>query len=202
MSWNLQGTYVENCSCDVVCPCTASGFSAPADYDRCQVLGAFHIVSGVVDGTDVSDLNVAVVGDTPAQMSDGNWRDGLLMDERADDTQAQKLAAIFGGQMGGPMATIAPLIGENLGMERAPIEISDNGRRHKVKIGDQVFVEIEDAASPFDPEGEPPKITASRHFANATMTVARALASKVRAFGLDFSLVGQSGFSTNFSWTG
>ncbi|MBA2408268.1 MAG: DUF1326 domain-containing protein [Gammaproteobacteria bacterium] len=202
MSWNLQGTYVGNCSCDVVCPCTASGFSAPADYDRCQVLGAFHIVSDVVDGTDVSDLNVAVVGDTPAQMSDGNWRVGLLMDERADNTQAQKLAAIFGGQMGGPMATIAPLIGENLGMERAPIEISDNGRRHKVKIGDQVFVEIEDAASPFDPEGEPPKITASRHFANATMTVARALASKVRAFGLDFSLVGQSGFSTNFSWTG
>lgn len=202
MSWNLQGTYLENCSCDVVCPCGASGFSAPADYDRCQVLGAFHIVSGQVDGTDVSDLNVAVVGDTPAQMSDGNWRVGLLMDERADDGQAQKLAAIYGGQMGGPMANIAPLIGENLGMERAPIEISDNGRRHKVKIGDQVFVEIEDAASPFDPEGEAPKITASRHFANSTMTVARALASKVRALGLDFSLVGQSGFSTNFSWSG
>ena len=24
MSWNLSGSYFESCSCDVVCPCTAS----------------------------------------------------------------------------------------------------------------------------------------------------------------------------------
>ena len=24
MSWSLEGSYFETCSCDVVCPCTAS----------------------------------------------------------------------------------------------------------------------------------------------------------------------------------
>ena len=24
MAWKLEGTYFETCSCDVVCPCTAS----------------------------------------------------------------------------------------------------------------------------------------------------------------------------------
>jgi hypothetical protein len=25
MAWQLQGRYFENCSCDMVCPCTTSG---------------------------------------------------------------------------------------------------------------------------------------------------------------------------------
>jgi hypothetical protein len=32
MSWNLAGSYFETCSCDVVCPCTAS-LTLGADKD-------------------------------------------------------------------------------------------------------------------------------------------------------------------------
>src|SRR5436190_1112214 len=40
MAWQLTGTYFENCSCEMPCPCTVS-FDAGADYDRCQeVLGS------------------------------------------------------------------------------------------------------------------------------------------------------------------
>ena len=85
MAWQLEGTYFENCNCDVVCPCTAAAFDAPADYDRCNALLAFHVDSGEVDGTDVSDRSVAVIVDAPKQMSDGNWRVGLFMDARGSD---------------------------------------------------------------------------------------------------------------------
>ncbi|MDQ3942727.1 MAG: DUF1326 domain-containing protein, partial [Actinomycetota bacterium] len=57
MAWHLEGTYIENCNCDVVCPCAASAFAAPATYDRCKATLAWHIDSGEVDGTDVSDLS-------------------------------------------------------------------------------------------------------------------------------------------------
>ena len=61
MAWQLEGTYFENCSCDMVCPCTTSGLTMPADQDRCRVVLAFHIDRGEVDGLDLSDKSVVVV---------------------------------------------------------------------------------------------------------------------------------------------
>jgi hypothetical protein len=87
MPWRLEGTYIENCSCDVVCPCGASAFAAPADYDRCNAVLAWHIDSGHVDETDVSDRSVVLVLDAPKQMSEGNWRIGMFMDDRASAEQ-------------------------------------------------------------------------------------------------------------------
>ena len=202
MAWHLEGTYIENCNCDVVCPCPASGFSAPADYERCNVMLAWHIDSGVVDDTDVSDRSVVLVLDSPRQMSEGNWRVGMFMDERASDEQAEKLGGIFSGQMGGPIANIVPLIGENLGMEVAPIEHVDDGLRHRVQVGDAIDVEIEDLVSPFDPDGPLPKLTETNHPANSELTPARTLSARVQGLGIDYSADGKSGFSTPFSWSG
>jgi hypothetical protein len=202
MGWRLQGTYLENCSCEVACPCAASGFAAPATYDHCRALLAFHVDSGEVDGTEVSDRSVAVVLDTPKQMTDGDWRVGLFVDERASEEQVQKLAGVFSGQMGGPMANLAPLIGENLGMEVAAIEFSNDGRRHRVRIGEAADIEVEDVASPLDPDGAPPRLTGTRHPANDTLTVARGRSARFDAMGIEFSGEGKSGFSAPFSWSG
>jgi hypothetical protein len=201
MAWRLAGTYIENCSCDVVCPCGASGFYAPADYDRCNAMLAWHIDSGEVDGTDVSDISVVLVLDSPRQMSEGSWRVGMFMDDRASDEQAEKLGSIFSGQTGGPMANIVPLIGENLGLEVASIEHVDDGRRHRVKVANAIDVEIEDVVSPFDPDGPPPKLTETKHPANSDLIPARTLSARVQGLGIDYSAEGKSGFSTPFSWS-
>jgi len=202
MAWHLEGTYIENCNCDIVCPCAASGFAAPADYERCNAVFAWHIDSGEVDGTDVSDLSVVLVIDVPQQTWEGNWRVGMFMDEGASEEQAEKLGGIFSGQMGGPLANVVPLIGENLGIEVAPIEHIDDGRRHRVKVGDAIDVEIEDIVSPLDPDGPPPKLTETKHPANSEMTPARTLSGSVRGLGVDYSGEGKTGFSTPFSWSG
>ncbi len=200
MAWRLEGTYIENCNCDIVCPCAASAFAAPATYDRCNAVLAWHIDSGEVDDTDVSDLSVVLVLDSPRQMSEGNWRVGMFMDERASDEQAEKLGGIFSGQMGGPLANLVPLISENLGMEVASIEHIDDGLRHRVRVGDAIDVEVEDLVSPFDPDGPLPKLTETRHPANSTLTPARALSARVQGLGIDFSGEGKSGLSAPFSW--
>ena len=36
MSWNLKGSYVETCSCELMCPCNLS-FDHGATYDFCRV---------------------------------------------------------------------------------------------------------------------------------------------------------------------
>jgi hypothetical protein len=202
MAWRLEGTYIENCNCDIVCPCAASGFAAPADNERCNAVFSWHIDSGEVDGTDVSDRSVVLVIDVPQRTWEGNWRVGMFMDDRASPEQAEKLGGIFSGQMGGPLANLAPLISENLGMEVASIEHIDDGRRHRVKVGDAIEVEIEDMVSPFDPDGPLPKLTETKHPANSDLTPARTLSARVRGLGIDYSADGKSGLSTPFSWSG
>ncbi len=200
MAWRLDGTYFENCSCDMVCPCTTSGLTMPADQERCRVVLAFHVDSGEVDGLDVSDKTVVVVADTPQVMSEGNWRVGVVMDASASEEQAAGLGAIFGGKAGGPMAGLAPLITEMLGMESAPIDYADDGRRHSLKVGDIIDIEVEDFVPPQLPDGEVEHLTGMFHPANSTLTIARANRSRVSVFGLTFANEGKNGHSAPFSW--
>ena len=198
MAWKLEGTYFETCSCEVVCPCTAS-LALGADYDRCRVTLVFNIKEGNVEGTDVAGLALAAVGDTPKMMTEGNWRLGLFIDANASDEQAEKLGAVFSGQLGGPMEALAPLIGENLGVERAAIEIHEEGLRHSVKIGDAVDFEIEDVVSFGVESGEPARLTGIFHPAGSELTIAKATRSRVNAFGIEYE--GRTGLSTSeVSW--
>jgi hypothetical protein len=198
MAWQLDGTYFETCSCEVVCPCTAS-LALGAHYERCRVTLVFHVVDGDVEGTDVSGLTVAAVADTPKVMSEGNWRLGMFIDAAASDEQAQALGAVFSGQLGGVMAAVGPLIGEQLGVERAPIEVREDGLRHSVRIGDQVDFEVEDVL-PFGAEsGEPVRLTGVFHPAASELAVSRATRSRINAFGIEYE--GKAGFSTSkFHW--
>jgi len=198
MAWKLEGTYFETCSCEVVCPCTAS-LALGADYDRCTVTLVFHVVDGDVEGTDVSGLTVAAIADSPKVMSDGGWRLGVFIDAAASDEQAEKLGAVFGGQLGGPMEALAPLVSESLGVERAPIEVREDGLRHSVRIGDAIDFEVEDVV-PFGVEsGEPARLSGIFHPAGSELTIARATRSRISAFGIEYE--GKAGFSSSaFSW--
>jgi hypothetical protein len=197
MAWKLDGTYFETCSCDVICPCTAS-LALGADNDYCRVTLVFHVADGDVEGTDVSGLTVAAVADTPKVMTDGNWRLGVFIDAAASDEQAEKLGAVFSGQLGGPMEALGPLIGEQLGVERAPIEVREDGLRHAVRIGDAVDFEIEDVV-PFGVEnGEPARLSGVFHPAGSELTIARATRSKISAFGIEYDA--GAGFSHAFHW--
>jgi hypothetical protein len=198
MAWKLEGTYFETCSCDVVCPCTAS-LALGADYDRCRVTLVFNVTDGEVEGTDVGGLTVAAVADTPKVMTDGNWRIGVFIDADASDEQAEKLGAVFSGQLGGPMAGLLPLLGENLGVERAPIEVHEEGLRHSVKIGDAVDFEIEDVVSFGVESGEPARLTGIFHPVGSELTIAKATRSRINAFGIEYE-AGAAFSSANFSW--
>ncbi|GAB88683.1 DUF1326 domain-containing protein [Gordonia rhizosphera] len=198
MSWNVKGTYIETCSCEFFCPCNFN-LAGGADYDRCRVVFVFNITEGEVTGTDVGGLVVALVADAPKIMTEGNWRVGAVIDAKASDEQAEKLQGVFGGQLGGPMEALAPLIGEHLGMQRAPIEVHEEGLTHSVKIGDAVDFEIQDVV-PFGVEtGKPAKVVGIFHPAGSEMTVSKATRATVDMFGIAYE--GKSGVSIEqFAW--
>jgi hypothetical protein len=198
MSWSLSGSYVETCSCELMCPCNLS-FDHGATYDFCRVTLVFNIREGAIEGTDIAGCKVALVADTPKVMTDGNWRVGVFVDAQSDP-QFDQLVQVFSGQLGGPMAGLAPLIGEMLGVERAQIVVDDDGLRHSVRIGDSVEFEIEDIV-PFGVEtGEPVKFSGMFHPAGSDLTMAEAKRSKISAFGIEFE--GKTGLSkSDFAWT-
>ena len=106
---------------------------------------------------------------------------------------------VFSGALGGPMESLGPLVGENLGVERLPIEVSEDGLKHAIRIGDAVDFEIEDVV-PFGVEsGEPAKITGIFHPAGSELTISRATRSSINAFGISYEA--KAGFSASeFSW--
>jgi hypothetical protein len=198
MSWRLKGSYVETCSCDLICPCNAS-FDHGATYDYCRVVLAFNIREGEIEGTDIAGRKVAAIAETPKVMTDGNWRLGVFVDDEATDEQADKLVKVFSGQLGGPMEALTPLVGEFAGVERAPIEIRDEGVRHSVRVGDVIDFEIEDIV-PFGKEnGEPVRFNGMFHPVAPDLTIAEATRSRISAFGIEYQ--GRTGLSTSeFSW--
>ena len=198
MSWNLRGSYVETCSCELMCPCNVS-FDRGATYDFCRVTLVFNLRDGEIDGTAIGALKVAVIAETPKVMTEGNWRLGVFVDENATDVQFAKLVQVFTGQLGGPMAALAPLVGELLGVQRAAIDVSDDGLRHSVRVGDMIDFEIEDIV-PFGVEtGRPVRFDGMFHPVASNLTMAEARRSRINAFGIQYE--GRTGLSTSdFSW--
>ncbi len=198
MSWSMTGEYVETCSCELMCPCNLS-LDHGATYDFCRVTLVFDIREGEIDGTDVAGLKVAAIADTPKVMTEGNWKLGVFVDDQASDEQADKLVQVFGGQLGGPMAALAPLIGEMLGVERAPIEVRHDGLSHSVRVGDAIDFEIEDIVPFGVQDGRPVRFDGMFHPVGSDLTMAEAKRTQINAFGIQYE--GKTGLSkSGFSW--
>ncbi|HEX3621903.1 MAG TPA: DUF1326 domain-containing protein [Acidimicrobiales bacterium] len=199
MAWNLKGSYAETCSCELMCPCNLS-LDHGATYDFCRATLGFNIREGEINGTSVAGRKVVAIIDTPKVMTDGNWRLGVFIDDQASDEQFDKLAQVFSGQAGGPMAAMAPLVGEILGVERAAIEFEDDGLRHRVRAGDAIEFEVEDIVPFGSQDGRPVKFDGMFHPAGSSLTMAEAKRSNINAFGIQYE--GKTGLSTSeFAWS-
>ena len=200
MAWNLRGSYAETCSCELMCPCNLT-FDHGATYAFCRATLAFHIREGEVDGTDVRGRRVVAIIDTPKVMTDGNWRLGMFVDDQATDEAFDKLVKVFVGQLGGPMAALAPLVGEVVGVERAAIDLHDDGLLHSVRVGDVIDFEIEDIVPLGKEDGQPVRFDGMFHPVASNLTMAEARRSRIDAFGIRYE--GKTGLSTaEFSWAG
>ena len=133
-------------------------------------------------------------------MSDGNWRLGVFIDAAASDEQAESSALVFSGAIGGPMEALGPLVGEQLGVERAPIDVQ-GGRPASFDPdrGCRGFRNRGRGAVRGGRLGQPAKLTGIFHPAGNELTVAHATRSKIDAFGIPVQ--GNAAFSTSgFSW--
>jgi hypothetical protein len=201
MAWNLQGMFYENCSCDAICPCTWSNLAHKATRDDyCRFALAFEIESGDVEGADLSGRTFVMIADTPPDMTQGNWRIGVFVDDGATEDQVGKLGQVLSGSLGGPPAALGPLLGEFLGIEQASISIEREGNTHRVKVGDAV--DYTGARTVIEGGDQVMLTNIVSHPAGPTLGLAPVSESKVSAFGIEFGGKDLSGFSNPFRWQG
>jgi hypothetical protein len=141
MAWKISGTYVANCSCNLVCPCPVDGPPTSPD-GQCHGVGVLHVAVGNLDDTDLSGVTFALVNLWPSNLTAGNWKFGVVVDEGASDEQASAVERIIKGEDGGAFEEFAALTEEWLGMERAPVSFSG---------GDQPSGSIGDSSLTFEP---------------------------------------------------
>ena len=133
--YQLEGSLLEVCSCDVLCPCW---IGEDPDQGTCDSVVAYHLDKGAIRGVDVSGLTLVSVVQIPGNVLEGNWRQVVYIDDNASDEQADAMLDAFSGKLGGPLADLAQLIGERVAVERAPVshEIVDGAGT--LKVGDKV----------------------------------------------------------------
>jgi hypothetical protein len=124
MAYTIKGTYAAVCDCSLLCPCPVDG-PPTGEGDQCHGLLVFDIREGNLNGTDLSGVAFALYNHFPSNLTSGNWTVGTVVDEGASDDQAQAIERIVSGQEGGPFGEFVPLIGENEGMKRGAVRLSD-----------------------------------------------------------------------------
>jgi hypothetical protein len=201
--WRIKGEYLENCNCDVLCPCllgprnARGGAMARPTQGSCDVPVVFAIESGRSGAIDLAGTHVALVVHTPAAMGEGNWTAGVYLDERATAGQRDALETIFMGRAGGVMAGIAGLVTTWLPTRVAPIEFQKQGRKRSARITGVLDVEIEGIEGR---NGAEVWIDNVRHFVSSRLAAARATRSSYRDHGLSWSHVGLNGHYAAFDW--
>jgi hypothetical protein len=96
--YQLNGSLLEVCSCDVLCPCW---IGEDPDQGTCDSVVAYHFDSGTINDVDVGGLTLVSVVNIPGNVLEGNWRQLVYLDDQASDEQAEAILNAFSGKLGG-----------------------------------------------------------------------------------------------------
>jgi hypothetical protein len=191
---------LEACSCDAICPCWVG---QDPDGGICEGTIAWHFDSGEVDGIDVSGLTFAIVIHIPGNALAGNWRAVAFVDANATPEQEEAILSVYTGKQGGPVADLAQMIGEVVGVERVPITFGVEKGKGELKIGTAVDAEIE----PFEGATGQRTTLCDAVFsvipgAPAYVGTAPKMKTSSPALGVELDLQGQSAVQGQFAFEG
>lgn len=139
--WMLRGVEYANCNCAWGCPCQ---FGAKTTHGHCEAVVAGHIEEGSFNETKLDGLDWALLLYWPGEIAEGNGKEQVIIDERADPAQRAGLRKILHGESTAPGAThffvYNSTMSTVLDTLYAPIDLSIDvdGRTARLQIADLV----------------------------------------------------------------
>lgn len=155
MAYSVEGQLLEACSCGGPCPCWVGD---DPDGGTCDTVIAYHYEKGHINDIDVAGLTLALVAHVPGNILKGNWKVAVHVDKKATPQQKDAILAAHTGKLGGPLADLAPLIGEVLGVYDVPIQFNIKEGKGTIRVGDAVSAEMQPYT---DAQGRPTKLVDS-----------------------------------------
>lgn len=196
--YQIRGSFYEACDCFTVCPCWIG--NSP-DGSECTGVFAWEIEAGTIDGVDVAGLLAVSISTHGGPRDEAKQRVVVFVDDRSTRVQGDALAAAFSGKLGGPLQELGDLLGELIGVERAPIQLRREGRLTTLTVDGRIRIEGTDREGPAGPMtlkdgkltrvlGSPAVIGESAHFRVA-----------LAGHAMDLDVRGRSTMSGRFLYT-
>jgi len=101
--WLFKSETYDNCNCAINCGCQ---FYLPSTHGHCQSAFIGHIVDGHFNETPLTGLNWAGLYKWPGEISDGNGKRQIIIDDRADKAQREALETIISGGECEPLSNL------------------------------------------------------------------------------------------------
>ncbi|WP_251070146.1 DUF1326 domain-containing protein [Streptomyces sp. ISL-96] len=182
MTWSISGNYLAGCSCVMVCGCAVDAKPRDAQgREQCLGMVAFHVAEGRLDELDLSGVDFALYNHFPSNLTSGDWKVGIVVDEGASDQQAAAIERILSGREGGAFGELSQFFGEYRGMERASVSLSD-GEKPSLSVGGKTELAFEPLTGP---DGKPTTVK-NALFGFAPEYVVGRASGRSDAFGLSF----------------
>ena len=200
-SWRMRGDILENCSCNVTCPCN---FGGDPSLGYCEATLSYRIQDGNYGNTRLDGLNLVLYLRMPGKVFDGNWTLGVYLDQRANQEQVEALGTILSGQAGGMFAALSGLIGTALPPKQVPITFNTVDGEHRVTVPGLLEAGSERIPNPMP--GEPPLDTKATDMAvpfySGPANVRRSSVFSLTDPDLSFQHSASSSFTGHFDYSG
>lgn len=205
VSWHIEGEYLENCNCEVLCPCiigprsSAGGALAEPTEGHCDVPMVFQIAKGRYGDTDLAGLHAALAIYTPGAMGLGDWTVGVYVDEAAGGDQRQALEAIFSGRAGGTLGRLGAAVSTWLPTKVVAISFEQDGRVRRAAIPGVLEIEIEAVEGG---GGGAIWLDNVRHPIANRLAIAKAVKGIFRDHAFDWDNTNRNAHHAPFDWQG
>ena len=133
--WMFRGVQYANCNCAYGCPCQ---FNSKTTNGFCEAMGAGRIDEGYFNETRLDGLNYILLLQWPGEVAEGNGKQQIMIDERANTDQRETLKKILHGESTAPGAThffvYNSTMSEVLETLFVPIELSIDVEAREAKV--------------------------------------------------------------------
>lgn len=149
----------------------------PQGREECLGCAAFHVAEGHLEEVDLSGVDFVLYNQFPSHPTAGNWKVGFVVEDGAGDA----LERIVSGNEGGAFGELSQFFGENLGVERASIALTD-GEAPRLSVDGRTQLAFEPLRGP---DGGPTKVKNAMFGFAPEFTIGTTTGGS-QAFGLTF----------------
>ena len=123
--WMIKAKEFANCNCDFGCPCQ---FGSPTTYGNCEAVTSIWIDEGYYNDIKLDGLSFVLLYHWPGEIADGDGKQQIIIDRRADQDQREAIRKISNGESTAPGTThfhiFHSLVSEEFDPLYLPIDMS------------------------------------------------------------------------------